>query len=40
MTVVDTSAWIEMLRHNGWPEVRNRVTSLLKAGRVQLVPPV
>ena len=40
MTVVDTSAWIEMLRHNGWPEVRDRVTSLLKAGRVHLVPPV
>jgi len=40
MTVVDTSAWIKMLRHNGRPEVRDRVTSLLKAGRVHLVPPV
>jgi len=31
-TLIDTSSWIEALRHNGRPEVRVRVQALLQSG--------
>jgi predicted nucleic acid-binding protein len=32
MVLVDTSSWVQQLRRNGDPEVRERVESLLQAG--------
>jgi predicted nucleic acid-binding protein len=40
MTVIDTSAWIEMLRHDGRKEVRAQVVALLHDGQARLVAPV
>jgi predicted nucleic acid-binding protein len=40
MVVVDTSAWIEMLRPKGRPDVIERVKAHLREGAVCLVPMV
>lgn len=40
MTVIDTSAWIEMLRPSGDADMRRQVVDLIQAGEARLVPPV
>lgn len=40
MTVIDTSAWIEMLRAGGRSDVRQRVNGLLVSGAACTVPMV
>lgn len=40
MTVVDTSSWIQFLRRNGQPEVKQRVRGLLDRGESVICPVV
>jgi predicted nucleic acid-binding protein len=40
MVVIDTSAWIEVLRPKGRPEIIERVNAYLREGAVFLVPMV
>lgn len=40
MVLVDTSSWIHMLRPNGDPAVRDRVTAALIGGQAYWCPPV
>ncbi|WP_221029494.1 PIN domain-containing protein [Actomonas aquatica] len=40
MTIIDTSAWIEMLRPTGDPQVRREVVELIQSGEARLIPPV
>jgi predicted nucleic acid-binding protein len=40
MTLIDTSAWIDWLRPQGRPEVRQRVTAVLARGEGTLCPMV
>lgn len=40
MVLIDTSSWIHMLRPNGDPAVRDRVTAALTGGRACWCPPV
>jgi len=40
MTLIDTSAWIELLRRNGRPEIKRRVSELIEAGTAAYCGPV
>ena len=40
MTLIDTSAWIEQLRHGGDEATRQQVEALLSAGDAAWCPPV
>lgn len=40
MTIIDSSSWIEMLRTDGRPDVRERVIGHLRAGSACIVPMV